>query len=414
MTRVLFFCPRTPLPVTGAPQQRFLSLLQGFGALGCDTTLAYLVPAGAPGPTPGEREQYRGLGVRSVEPYRYTPRDLRAGAWVQRVRRLWSRRAAVSPSLALAPGVRRWFGRLTAAVRPDVVVVSFAYWDWLVDRRTVGSAVLVMDTLDLVSRQQRLWAALAPHVRRDRGTVEVDPAVLAADFDVRVGYEVDRFEAAVYDRYDHTLAISLREADILRASCRRTAVHFLPMSFPALPATTEEPGGLPLFPLADHLLPAQGYAFLVRRVLPLVRAAAPDFRVRVIGPGCAAARPADGVDLAGFAPDLRAEYDRARFVLNPILAGTGQPVKVVEAMAHGRPVVLWRWAEAASPVRHGESGFVADTAEQFAEYTARLWSDPALCRRMGAAARETAARFHAAHRPADTLAELLPIAGGRP
>jgi glycosyltransferase involved in cell wall biosynthesis len=58
-------------------------------------------------------------------------------------------------------------------------------------------------------------------------------------------------------------------------------------------------------------------------------------------------------------------------------------------------------------LRHEVNGLIADNAEQFAEHTVRLWNDPALCRRLGDAARETVAGEFSSDRLSDALSKIL-------
>src|SRR6185436_18574699 len=97
-----------------------------------------------------------------------------------------------------------------------------------------------------------------------------------------------------------------------------------------------------------------------------------DFDLQVTGYLTGRVVAARGVTLAGHVPDLRAAYARARFMVCPVFGGTGQQIKIVEAMAHGLAVVALRGAARNSPVRHGVNGFVAADAAEFAEYAQRL------------------------------------------
>jgi glycosyltransferase involved in cell wall biosynthesis len=62
-------------------------------------------------------------------------------------------------------------------------------------------------------------------------------------------------------------------------------------------------------------------------------------------------------------------------------------LKVLQYMAAGLPVVANPVGIHRELVRHGETGFLAETAEQWAEAVGRLAQDPALRRRMGRAGR---------------------------
>lgn len=61
-------------------------------------------------------------------------------------------------------------------------------------------------------------------------------------------------------------------------------------------------------------------------------------------------------------------------------------LKALQYMAMGRPVIATPWGAAAEVVAHGETGFLADSMEQWREAIDQL-RDPALRARMGAAAR---------------------------
>ena len=94
------------------------------------------------------------------------------------------------------------------------------------------------------------------------------------------------------------------------------------------------------------------------------------------------------------------------FAVSPILGGTGQNVKVVEAMAHGLAVIGLRERAEVSPIRHGINGLVADRAEEFADHVLRLGQDRALRRRLGCAARDTITTEYGPHQLAESLGAL--------
>ena len=78
--------------------------------------------------------------------------------------------------------------------------------------------------------------------------------------------------------------------------------------------------------------------------------------------------PADPrVEALGFVEDLRAAYARAGCAVVPLLQGGGTPLKLIEALAYGLPVVATPRAVAGLAVRDGEHCLVADGAEAFAE-----------------------------------------------
>jgi glycosyltransferase involved in cell wall biosynthesis len=110
-----------------------------------------------------------------------------------------------------------------------------------------------------------------------------------------------------------------------------------------------------------------GLRFLLDDVLPRVWAELPDARLAVVGAGLARPASADPrVETLGFVEDLRAAYEGARCVVVPLLQSGGTPLKLIEALAHGLPVVATRRAAAGLEVRDGEHCLLAEGAEAFA------------------------------------------------
>jgi glycosyltransferase involved in cell wall biosynthesis len=83
------------------------------------------------------------------------------------------------------------------------------------------------------------------------------------------------------------------------------------------------------------------------------------------------------VETLGFVPDLRDAYARARCAVVPLLQGGGTPLKLIEALAHGLPVVATPLAVAGLEVRDGEHCLIADGAAPFAEALVQVLRDGA-------------------------------------
>ena len=109
----------------------------------------------------------------------------------------------------------------------------------------------------------------------------------------------------------------------------------------------------------------------------------------VTGACCDIVQPSEGIKLAGFVENLSDVYCNSCFAVCPVLGGTGQQIKIIEAMAHGLPVVATKYSASTSPIIHGYNGFIAENADEFGEYCIKLWENRELCRQMGTAARQT-------------------------
>lgn len=148
----------------------------------------------------------------------------------------------------------------------------------------------------------------------------------------------------------------------------------------------------------------EGLEFLVGEVLPRAWQRRADVRLLVAGRGVSDRPPDERIEVLGFVEDLSTAYARADVVAVPLLHGGGSPLKFVEALAYGLPVVATR--HAAALVEDGVAGqhFVAAADEvEFADAITRLLEDPARRRELGAAGRELAARCYSI----DAMATLL-------
>lgn len=94
------------------------------------------------------------------------------------------------------------------------------------------------------------------------------------------------------------------------------------------------------------------------------------------------------VQLAGFVPDLHSIYADATAVVVPLAAGGGTRLKLLEAFAHGVPVVASRVAAAGLDVSDGAQLRLADGPEEAAAAIEAIVSDPALASRLTANAQE--------------------------
>lgn len=83
-----------------------------------------------------------------------------------------------------------------------------------------------------------------------------------------------------------------------------------------------------------------GARWLVEEVLPVLRTQRPGARVRLVGRGASSVvGERDGVETPGFVEDLGAAYATAGAVAVPLRRGGGTPLKFIEGLAYGVPVV---------------------------------------------------------------------------
>jgi hypothetical protein len=131
---------------------------------------------------------------------------------------------------------------------------------------------------------------------------------------------------------------------------------------------------------------AEAVTWFASEVLPQIQGQA---SLRVVGGRDTPARPS-GVVYVGEVPSLDVEWRAATIAVVPLLAGAGSPLKLVEALAWGVPVVATPIAAEGLPVVDGEHLIIAEGADRFAAGVTRLLHDPALRRRLSLAGHELA------------------------
>jgi glycosyltransferase involved in cell wall biosynthesis len=110
-----------------------------------------------------------------------------------------------------------------------------------------------------------------------------------------------------------------------------------------------------------------GLTFLLKEVLPRVWRQLPDARLTLVGAGLEHPPSADPrVESLGFVEDLASIYASARCAVVPLLQGGGTPLKLIEALAYGLPVVATQLAVAGLHAEDGKDCLVAEGSEAFA------------------------------------------------
>ncbi len=109
------------------------------------------------------------------------------------------------------------------------------------------------------------------------------------------------------------------------------------------------------------------------------------------------------IEVAADVPDIRAFSAPFRAMLAPLFSGSGMRIKVLEAMALGKPVIATPLGAGGIDVTPNENILIAGNAEEFAQHVVRCINDDALAQRIGNAARELVAT----HYDSDVLARKL-------
>jgi glycosyltransferase involved in cell wall biosynthesis len=97
-------------------------------------------------------------------------------------------------------------------------------------------------------------------------------------------------------------------------------------------------------------------------------------------------RRPEGVEFLGFVEDLKALYRRTRVVVCTVSSGGGTRTKILEAAAHGRPIVSTSIGAEGLELQSGSEILLRDDPAEFAAACVQLLDDEDLCAALGRAA----------------------------
>jgi glycosyltransferase involved in cell wall biosynthesis len=217
--------------------------------------------------------------------------------------------------------------------------------------------------------------------------------------------------------------VSERDRDVLQRWNGGASIRVVPNGVDAEafcpdPALPPEPAALVFTGILSYPPNRDAVLFFARQIFPRIRQAVPHAKWYVVGRAerdlttALSAQP--GVVCTGYVEDVREYLRRSQIAVVPLRAGGGTRLKVLEAMAMGRPVVSTSLGAEGLMFRDGTEIRLADTADAFASAVIELLLHPVAARRMAAAGREAVLAAYDWQRiGADYCTEILDIGRGR-
>jgi glycosyltransferase involved in cell wall biosynthesis len=228
-------------------------------------------------------------------------------------------------------------------------------------------------------------------------------------------YRQTRGREKTYRTAMTSIAVSSHQAETVRVYCPGLDIAVVPFGvetdyFRALEPETEFPSlvitgslGVP----ANRRMVLEFY----RRIYPLVRAQVPGVKLYIVGsdPGQEILKLAGdaSITVTGYVEDLRQYLSRAWVVVAPLEEGFGVKVRILQAMAMGKPVVATSLVARGIDVRPGENILLADEPADFAAKVVQLLNDRKMRERLGAAARRLMETEHSWEELTDRLNDVL-------
>jgi glycosyltransferase involved in cell wall biosynthesis len=268
-----------------------------------------------------------------------------------------------------APEFERILRERVAVLTPAYVIANNLHMAPYVE--SVGGVPMVL-------RQQNVEHLWMERFARSRGAT---PEGLYARFQAE---RLKRAEAFLCRAAALTLAIQEGEAEALRELAPGARVETLPIGVDLHRYPTPSPVEPPVLLLAASFAwrpNVEGALRFLGQGWPLIRAGAPNARLRLAGKGPPAslieAARAAGAEIAADVPSMPEEFARATMLLVPLWTGAGARVKIVEAFAARLPVVATPFACEGLGLVPGKHYGAGETEEALAIAALDLLQHPA-------------------------------------
>jgi glycosyltransferase involved in cell wall biosynthesis len=192
-----------------------------------------------------------------------------------------------------------------------------------------------------------------------------------------------RYEARVYSYFDACTMVSEIDASAARQLLPnppliRVVPNCVDLEYYACNAFMPQPQTLIFNGSLTYSVNLEAIRYFLREIWPLIRAQAPNARLRITGrttESAATEFSLDGITLTGFLDDIRPAVGSSWVCVVPLRSGSGTRLKVLEAMALGTPVVSTAKGAEGLDVTHGENILIADEPAEFARHTLAVLND---------------------------------------
>jgi glycosyltransferase involved in cell wall biosynthesis len=265
-----------------------------------------------------------------------------------------------------------------ARFRPDVVHVTSGRLAAL--GRELEGRASVLAALDAWHLNAEADTALRAGLRR-----------LIGRWQVR---SIRRFESEWYGLFDKVIVVTDEDGRALRGLLDGLDVAVIPNgvdweAFASQSGSVRDRSRVLFTGVMGYAPNVQAAEFLVRRVLPPVRAVRPQAHVALVGrdpaPRVRALAGLEGVEVVGEVADMRYWLSSSGVYACLMRSGTGIKNKLLEALANGMPCVATPLSVQGLRVVPGRHLLVGTEEEELAGHIVRLLSDEALAKRLGEA-----------------------------
>jgi len=214
--------------------------------------------------------------------------------------------------------------------------------------------------------------------------------------DLRAANEMKDAELAIYRNADLVVAVTASDREALLNEAPNLDVRIIPTIHSAPDCVSKGEARKDLHSLIfvgnfNHEPNVDGILYFCREILPSIRKAVSDVRLKIVGnepPEAVRSLACEFIEVTGYVPDLTPYLLSSVASIAPLRFGAGMNGKIGEAMSYGLPVVTTSVGMEGFRLTPGENVLVADTPDEFSTAVIRLIQDRELSQHISANGRK--------------------------
>lgn len=359
--KVLVISPIFSHPLTSGNRARIYQLLLNLQQLNHEVHFLYVNTENF---NPELAQQY--WNNLYVVPYK-PPHNSLLKKVVRKINHLLRRESAFLYSIDdwYDPSLDAFLVQLSSQIQFDILIVEYVFFSKALE--CFGSDVLkLIDTHDVFSDRHKMMLKddKFPHWTTTWFSTTAEE------------------EAKGLSRADIVIAIQQTEKEFFSKLVDKIVVvigHTVPLHQPVRrPASSKTM----LFLGSENPMNVHGIQVFIKDIFPQIKSRFPDSKLILAGTICDAIESSESLTKLGKLEDLKATYDLADVVVNPIFFGTGLKIKTIEALGYAKPLVTTSIGAAGLEEGINQAFLVGDHPKEFTQAIVALLSDPNLSDRM--------------------------------
>ncbi|MBL7754138.1 MAG: glycosyltransferase [Chitinophagaceae bacterium] len=201
-------------------------------------------------------------------------------------------------------------------------------------------------------------------------------------------YEID-----ILKKFDLLLPISVKEVPFLE-ELKAGSIWHVPFGVDATPLQTDidqDPNTCYHIGSMDWAPNVEGIEWFLNEVWDHIKASFPEVTFYVAGknmPARILSKRSPQTEVVGEVDDFIAFSLSKNILIVPLRSGAGIRVKILEAMALGKPIVATSMAMEGIPAQHDKDVLIANTPDEFKQALIRCFQDTGFAQQLGSNARD--------------------------